>query len=306
MKKLTALFLAAILLLCSGCASGMISSLPKVPGKTEAPTVAETKASETAALTEAPTDAPATSAPATETEAVPTETETEPVPTETEAPTEPTEPYIDPWSLLGELSFDAGSYTDKYGYDWSYSYDIPCLNAYTADARRINADIDAVFGEQVRESLANIEEGESIGILDIGFHGEVWEDILTIVVVMHTDWSFDDYRVYCYDCSEGRWLDTRALLERLEIDENDFLEGCRELFIDVYKEQYSEIPEDRRTEYGYYDGLARVDDERYVNLDLMVYPDGDGDLVVIAPIVSLAGADFYYQQVWLYLDGGNG
>lgn len=302
MKKLAALFLAAVLLLCSGCASGFIPAPPKLPGQTEAPTAAATKVPDTKAPPE--TEPPTV---ASDTQGVPasTEPETEPVPETTTVPVT-TEPPVDPWSLLKELSFVQGSYEDHDGNSWTYSYDLPLLDADTTDARRINADIDRVFGEQIRSSLEYIEREESIGLLDVGFRGEVWDDILTIVVIAHMDWSFDDYRVYCYDCRSDRWLDTPALLERLGIDKEDFLEICRSLFIDVYKEQYSEIPEDMRSQYGYYDGLARADDDKYVNLDLMVFPDSSGDLKVIAPIVSLAGADYYFQELYLYTDGGNG
>ena len=47
--------------------------------------------------------------------------------------------------------------------------------------------------------------------------------------------------------------------------------------------------------------LARVDGPEYVNLNLKVYPNANGQLVVIAPIVSMAGADYYYHPIILDL-----
>ena len=292
MKKHLALLLAAVLLLCSGCAGGV--PIPVLPSQSAAP-------QSSAALTEAPT---ASSAPAS---SVPTEApagSSAPAPTESSAP-EPTEAQLpEPWELLEEELFEQGSF-EMDGYSYTYSYDLPRLTADTAGARAINRDLSQTVGAEVREALDNIAVGNGSYLLHCGFHTELWGDLMTLIVTTHNDYGMDGYRVYCYDRRSGVWLDTPALLERMGIPREDFLEACRSAFVAFYEDMYSGIPADQRESYGYSDGLARVPTDRYVNLDLMAYPSPEvnGRLAVIAPIVSLAGADYYYHTVYLELGG---
>lgn len=236
-------------------------------------TAAVTEAPVTEAPTEQPTQAPATEAP-------------------TEAPQR-----VDPWSLMGEASFDQGSYTDNVGNSYTYSYAIPCLLADTPDAKAVNADIDAFFGKMVREQKEGIEAGTSLSLSSVGYYGEVWGDVLSLVVMGHWDWEFTDYRVYCYDVSTGSRLDTAAVLDKMGITQADFLETCKARFRQCFEENYSSIPVEQRDTYGYNEALKTVDGPDYVNMDLMIYPSATGDLQVVAPIVSLAGAAYYFQVI---------
>ena len=295
MKKIIVPLVLAVLLLLSGCAAGM---LPMI----ELPSDTQDNPASAAASTESA--APVTTAvPATTTEAISTATEMPIVETSSAATDpEPTEP-VDPWSLMGQSMFEQGTYEDEIGNDYTYSYGLPCITADTAGAQAITREIDETFGAHIREAKDAMEEGQSLGVISVGYYGQVWEDVLTLVIIEHTDWGFDGYGVYCYEVSTGTRLTTPLLLEKMDVDPDDFLDLCRLQFRQFYEDQYSEIPEDERTQYGYYDGLARVDTHQYVNLDLQAYPDADGDIVVIAPIVSLAGADYYYHPIYLGLGG---
>ena len=177
-----------------------------------------------------------------------------------------------------------------------FTYAIPGINADTPGAQEINAAIDESFGAWVREAYAAMDEGRGPELLQVGYHGEVWEDVLSLVIVCRSIWEGDYYGIYCYEVSTGRWLSTAQVLERMDVSQEEFLEICRRQFRQYYVDMYSEIPEDQRETYGYYWGLDRVDSDEYVNMDLQVYPVAGGDLVVIAPIVSLAGADSYFHQ----------
>lgn len=306
MKKIIALLLALLLSGLAACSDGKpadpsTSAARSTTGAdtTAATTTAVTTTAETVPTTQ--TEAPAsTEAPVTEpsTEAV-TEPSTEP---STEAPTESAAPTVDPWSLMGESSFEQGSYTDENGNSYSYSYALPCLTADTADAKAINAEIDGFFGAMVREQLEGIQSGLSLSLLSVGYYGEVRDSVLSLVVIGHWDWSFDDYRVYCYDAATGSRLDTAAMLKKMGISEQDFLAACRTQFRAYFENMYKAIPADQRESYGYNDALARADSDEFVNMDLMAYPDANGDIVVIAPIVSLAGADYYYHPINLGLN----
>jgi hypothetical protein len=316
MKKLLVLLLAAALLLAAGCADSAPPSIPAADPPTASTPPSETlsPATVSAPETTAPTEPAAAEAPET---AVPSEPEASAdpeAPADTEAPAETTAAPsteaptpiapVDPWSLLGEASFDQGNFTDELGYSYSWSYDLPCLLADTPDARAINRDIDEVFGGHVREAMQSMEENCAPALLSVGFLGHVWEDILTIEIIEHTEWDFDNYGVYCYSASTGKWLSTADLVERMGFTEAEFLDACREQFRQFYVDLYAELPVDQRADFGYYKGLDRQVTDEFVNMDLLAFPEGD-DLVVIAPIVSLAGPDYYYHVIYLGL-GGNG
>ena len=275
-KKLLVVFLAIALLLSAGCtktkpaASGDTAPASTAPIETTAP---KTEPAATAAAPETETPAP----------------ETEPV-----RSTEALEP-VDPWSLLGSGGYEAGAYTDELGNEYSYSYDLPVLLAETEGAKAINEALDGRFGAAVRDEKANMERKLSLGIGSIGYHGVVWEDVLTLVVTAHgynDDWT--DYGVYSYEASTGRWLTTPMILEKMGVSEEVFLEDCRAIFQYRFAEKYSELTEEARAQTGYTEALERQTAEEYVNLDLAVYPE-EGELMVVAPILCLAGPDFVYE-----------
>ena len=92
---------------------------------------------------------------------------------------------------------------------------------------------------------------------------------------------------------------TRDVLDRLGYSEEEFLDACRRQFRQFFIDENSSIPENLRKQYGYYDALEQVDSELYVSMDLAAFPSETGDLVVAAPIVSLAGAAFYWHLIYL-------
>ena len=274
MKKMLIVFLAIALLLSVGCAKTGPSTEPATTGAAPADTtVPKTEPATTTAAPETETPAP----------------ETEPVQT-SEKPE-----VIDPWSLLGSGGYEAGAYTDELGNEYSYSYDLPVLLAETEGAKAINEALDGRFGAAVRDEKANMERKLSLGIESIGYHGVVWEDVLTLVVTAHgynDDWT--NYGVYSYEASTGRWLTTPMILEKMGVSEEAFLEDCRAMFQYRFAEKYSELTEEARAQTGYDGMLERQISDEYVNLDLAVYPE-EGELMVVAPILSLAGPDFVYE-----------
>ena len=307
MKKLLALLLAAGLLLTAGCAGNPAITTAASTSGTELPTTASqdvpTLPTETLSeSTEAPISTEAISTEAASTEALQTSApapETAPATSAAPAPTEP----VDPRSLLDELSFEQGSYTDEYGNTYSWSYALPCVLADTEGARAINAAIDERFGADVRSAKESMAQGASPGVLSVGYYSAIWEDVLTLVVIERYDYDWADYGVYCYECSTGRRLSTPMLLEKMKVSQDEFLDTCRDRFRRYYEDQYSGIPADQRAAYGYYAGLDQTVSSESVNLELMAYPDSDGDIVVIAPIASLAGPAFFYEPIYLGMGG---
>lgn len=324
MQRPIALLLALVLLFTlAGCAAsqgadptrtetGTAEAAPETAGTLPSETAAETASApeRSAPITEVPgTEAPETEAFSTEapvTEAPEPETaETEAPETELAATPAGYAPPEDPWSLIGEALFEQGSYTDDCGNYYDYSYDLPCLLADTPGAREINAAIDADFGQGVRDELKNMEGEFSLILYHAGFRGELWEDVLTLVVIGNLEWGMDVYGVYCYDLSTGLRLTTPELLEKMGVSEEDFLQTCRERFRACFLDMYGGVADNLQDKSDYERALESVDSDLYVNLDLKIYPDATGDIVVVAPIASVAGAAYYEQELHLGI-GGNG
>lgn len=248
-------------------------------------------AAESTRATTAPAASPITEAPVT-TEAP----ETTELPATTEAPAEvPAAPDpADPWSFLGEAAREEGSYTDDCGNEYNYSYAIPCVLGDTEGAREINADIDDFYGRDLRDSLESMEEQCSLASSFIGYRGVVWKDVLTLVVEEHFPSDFIAYRVYCCEVSTGRRLTTPMLLEKMGVSEAYFLEACRGRIYECYMEEHSEPGKAYDPENDPMDVLDEQLSDEYVNLELMTYPE-NGDLVIVAPIIPVAGSAYYYH-----------
>ena len=313
-KHLLVLLLAALLLLSVGCAKDErgLPTQPTGESGSSSPAPEGTNATDSSEKTEpaAPEQTDSEALPAESEPSAPSE-QTEPaVPASTEAQgetqtTEYEEPgaYLGPLELMGNLMYEEGEFTDEYGDLYTYYFDLPLILDDSADAAAINREIEETFGADIRNTKEEMEQGLTPSVFSISYYGEAWEDVLTVVVKENTIFDIERYGIYCYDSATRTRLTTPMLLEKMGISQKDFLAACEDRFIQYFKDEYSELPADRREEVGYYDALARVASSRFVNMDLMAYPDWDGDIVVIAPIVSLAGPDYRYHPIWLGLGG---
>ena len=308
MKRVIAGLLALSFLLLAGC--GRQPEPPEPTGQsTTAPASSARTAPESdenipvvpASRPESGEDLPSTQAP---TEAEPSETEL----TETDAPV--TAPTDDPaeqeglWALAEDAFSKQGSYIDGVGNHYDYSYEYPRINADTKGAREINQAIEDRFGPLVQNMESTMEAKTSLICPGIGWYAQVWGNILSLVVVEDNDWGLTGYGVYCYDAAQGSRLSTPQLLDRLGISQEDFLAECREKMQARFRENCGSLIPSVTNEDFLQEYLDRQGSETYVNLELPCYPDKFGNLVIIAPILSLAGASSYYEPVYLELGAG--
>ena len=292
MKKILCLLLVLSLVFSCGCA-GLVE-LPKV--STEPPASTQ-EASTEPVTTEAPATTEVTTEPVT-TEAASTEApSTQPPATQPPATQPPATEPVNPYSYLFSRYFDQGTYTDSFGQTSTYSYELPGLNADTAGARAINEAIDEYFGKQIDNAYESMKENNSLFLYHVGFNTFLWKDILTIVMITHNDFGQDDYGVYCYEASTGKWLSTELLLDRMNINTDDFIYWARDAAGQYYEAQYPGATEDLIGSDAYQHGIAVTVDNSNINLNMMAYPDNGGKLHVIAKIGSIAGADWYYHDV---------
>lgn len=188
-------------------------------------------------------------------------------------------------------------YTDDCGNVMDYSYSIPRLDANTQGARAINAAI----GKQTEELRQWAEEhedgGYSISVYSLSYEVYVWQDVVSVVMKKSYYYDYTEYFVYCYDSATGRRLDTPDLLEKLGISQERFLEACRKTFRERYEKNTAAMPEEERAQYEKEFPEMLPESEKFVNLELAVYPDESGELIAVAPITSWVGAAFYYHLI---------
>ena len=206
---------------------------------------------------------------------------------------------IDPLSLVGESLSESGSYTDSAGNQWDYSYELPCINADTTGAKAINEEIERVYGEIVREAHEYMEQNCSLIWISIDYDATAWNDILSVKV--HSSGhvgGMEEYRIFNYDCSLGRWITTQELLDRMGISEEVFREACRIQFEEnEYHEPdgsgiYFDDDEMIKKDGNYYRYRNKgTSDEKLA--EVQIHPYQDGRVEMIAPISLGAGAAYY-------------
>lgn len=222
----------------------------------------------------------------------------------TEEPTLPTEePTTGVEDLIYESYSDAGEY--ELSYDdgatdiFYYSFHLPHISESTEGAREINRSIDEHFGALIEQEYDAMSENWFPNYSTVGWYPSLYQDLLIIVIAAESVADFSDYGVYCYNRTTGEWLQGSALLEYLYIDEQEFLEATRVAAQECFISYYGDLPEEDRELYGYDECLAWTLSDENINLDnLLFYPDEHGELVVIAPIGSMAGAQWYYHYIF--------
>ena len=198
-------------------------------------------------------------------------------------------------SLIGALYNEAFDYTDG-GSSGHYTYRVPQLEADTEGAASINGAIEREYGPFVEEALACKDGGYSISCAYIVWETHQYGDILSLVMSCAWDGDVNQYSVYLYDTDSGTRLNTAELLAEMGVDETAFLDAVRQAAAERFDGNYA----DCTGNFG--DFLAErrawtLSDDN-INMDVMVaYPDEDGQLHVVLPIGSIAGADAYEE--WL-------
>lgn len=224
-----------------------------------------------------------------------------PVTEETTLPTE--EPTTGVEDLVYETYSDSGEFEMKYDDGatdiFYYSFHLPHISDSTQGAREINRSIDEHFGALIEQEYAAMSENWFPSYSCVGWYPSFYQELLVLVITAESLMDFSDYGVYCYNVTTGEWLQGSALLEYLYIDEQEFLEATREAAQECFISYYGDLPEEDRELYGYDECLAWTVSDENIDLDnLLFYPDENGEIVVIACIGSMAGADWYYHYVF--------
>ena len=199
-------------------------------------------------------------------------------------------------------SYDlSGEYRDQYGTDYYYYYHLPQLFEDNEDLAEINTEIREKFVPIIEEELAAMENNEFITAQNVDYNLFVTEGILTLYIHSFS-WEWEEHQTYYYDLQTNSRTDSRELLRRIGVSEEEFLTTVRDAVEAYYVETFAAVPEENREEYGYYERLEWTVSEEAVNFDLPVYVDAVGNLCVCARIGSIAGADEFWVPLYPFAD----
>ena len=199
-------------------------------------------------------------------------------------------------SLIWEIFYDEGKYTDEFENEWEYSFYTPQLTATTPEAEIINEEIRQNCGDKIFEAYGDMEQHYGLNFYDIHW-ASYWHDtMVSLVIEMDSNMSFTDYYVCNYDFSMGRSVPNFELLQRFGLTSEEFIPIMKEAALKYYDDMFAEVPDEYKDEF-YNRQREWTGSDENINTNLMMFIDEDGELAVVTPIGSIAGANWYYHIV---------
>ena len=202
-------------------------------------------------------------------------------------------------SLLGEVLTQEGEYTDSLGNDYRYSLHVPELRDESAEAQAVNDEIWDIFGGAAEDAIACMESGDSLTVLSVSWTSHWQGSLLSLLVQAEMDADYTVYAAWNYDFQAQERVGNGALLERLDIQPEDYLEALRRSAARFFDGNYQSTAAD----------IAAMAELRAKTLsrdnlteDLPLYLAQDGRLTAIVPVASPAGAEWYERPLALDLD----
>ena len=187
------------------------------------------------------------------------------------------------------------------GLPYNYSFHVPQIEDDTADAAAINQEIASTYGEIAKVCLESIRNKEPPYCSSVEYESFRSGGVLTLVLKYAYFYDgFEGYATYIYGTAKGMRLSNRDILEMQDMTEAEYLSALRRAaakdFDDAYHAGWGELEELHSS--GYRELRRWTLSEQNLNLNLPLYLD-DGVLHVIAPIGSIAGADYLSRDLTL-------
>lgn len=276
MKKHIAILLASILLL-SACSSKNTAE-PNAPQVTE-PGTSVNEPAETPQVPE--TDIPAESG------ENPGEEKPADVPPETPAAVGGKLDAAADWVVVTLDETLTGA--DEDGNSTCIIFRVPAFNVAGDDAARLNMEIASVCEERYSEITGALAEGCSPACECVDFVAFENENILSILLAVSMPDDCVFYSTWNLNKDTGLEITGPELLDCFDYTENAFAElaiqAAGAAFIDIYGD-----PD--------HDEFCREQYEKTISPDgfnayMPLFLNDDGNLCLIAPVFSLAGADYY-------------
>ncbi len=189
----------------------------------------------------------------------------------------------------------SGEYTDSLGNQFFYQYNLPAFNFDTDDAAMLNKKIEEDFSSLIERELKIMQENCSVTTTKVGYKQYGFGDVATVLVEANDVNDIMHYGAYSINKTDGSEVSNSELIAMTGTSEEDFIKWIKNLAGACYTDKFAvhasvdnELYKDR------YD--FTISDEA-CNIDLPMYFDENGQLVVLAKIGSMAGASWYYSTI---------
>ncbi|MGM9624085.1 MAG: hypothetical protein ACI3XM_00125 [Eubacteriales bacterium] len=214
--------------------------------------------------------------------------------------TEPvTSPAVQKDIVIGEMYSEEGSSVIPDGPEFRYGYYVPQIEDNTPDAKSINDEIAAIYGELAKDSMACIRNSEIPVCGFITYESFRSGNLLCLVLkCTYFNGTFEEYGTYSYDTVKGLRLTNEDILQIIGISQEQYLYAVRCAAAKCYDDAYFSFQGEWDTDIvpGDYQLLrCRTLSEKNVTLDLPLYLDQDGVFHTIAAIGCHTGTDWRYQ-----------
>ncbi|MEE1306135.1 MAG: hypothetical protein U0K68_13480 [Agathobacter sp.] len=169
----------------------------------------------------------------------------------------------------------SGSYTDSLGNKVKYSYKLPKFNYNTKAAKELNKKIKNKLIPIINEELKNIKDGCSLVCTNISYKYYSKKDVVSICIQADTDWDYSDYYTFSYNYKTAKAVTNKQLIKKAGLTEKKLVKLAKQK-CDIYVPAKKTVTQ--------------------VVLSSQMYINNKGKLVVILPVKSQAGAEFYYHK----------
>ena len=212
--------------------------------------------------------------------AAPTATE---VPASSQPPAPSATEPAQPEEIRVHEELTEGSYTDRSGVEYLYSYRLPLIDAVTADTNRYNELIDRQYRKPVSEQFLAMENYEPLTILQTDYHVRLRGDLLTLYL-SQVDATGHQIRSDVF--TFNRWSGVEATpgdyLDYLGLDDETFLARAEATVKAELARQAIDLSQSRP-----------LSDDGSFGLDMPMYLDQDDALWICTTIRG--------EAVWLQL-----
>ena len=188
------------------------------------------------------------------------------------------------------------AYTDSVGNRYDEIFTIPAFTLTSADAVACNKGLRLTGESAIAEAQAAMTEGYS---LPCGLSYTAWDDgkYVTVVMTLSTDSDYWAYYVHTLSLPEGELQDWDDMAAAYGLTGQEARAAVADTLADFFARNYGEATQDE----FYQEQLLRTCAEE--NLDeAVLFPDSQGNLMVMARVYSLAGADSYWYLLPVELD----
>ncbi len=197
-------------------------------------------------------------------------------------------------SYLSE-AYGAEGYHQAYdGSEYSYLYCLPQIMAQSKTAEEINWQIRDLYSDRIEESLMAIDEGAPISLYSVMWDYCYVDTILAVTVHAYGE-NYESHRTFYYEVATDTQLYARDVVERLQLDEQAYLEGVRAAVEQVFELYHADLSEADRQALGYEEGKAWTLSDDNINLDNCLIVDTSGNVRVYVQMETVYG--IYWECV---------